>query len=184
MLMKAGDPGDSMFVIARGTVKVIIGNNIVVDILGPGSVIGEMAVLSGVPRTATITADTPVTALSIKADGMQDLMSSSKELEEKLWNLAGVRFAENLLSKIEPYQSWRQIQFREWLADGKIVTRETLGKEMLDLREHEAVIIAGTCFSIGEEKTALQAPAVIHIQFVNLADDARVYIRAKERAFD
>jgi len=184
VLMKAGDPGDSMFVIARGTVKVIIGNNIVVDILGPGSVIGEMAVLSGVPRTATITADTPVTALSIKADGMQDLMSSSKELEEKLWNLAGVRFAENLLSKIEPYQSWRQIQFREWLADGKIVTRETLGKEMLDLREHEAVIIAGTCFSIGEEKTALQAPAVIHIQFVNLADDARVYIRAKERAFD
>ncbi|PCH95857.1 MAG: hypothetical protein COB85_04165, partial [Bacteroidetes bacterium] len=154
VLMKAGDPGDSMFVIARGTVKVIVGNDIVVDILGPGSVIGEMAVLSGVPRTATITADTPVTALSMKADGMQELMSSSKELEEKLWNLAGVRFAENLLSKIEPYQSWRQIQFREWLAEGKIVTKSSV-KEPLDVREKEAVLIAGTCYSIGEEKTPL-----------------------------
>ncbi len=183
VLMKAGDPGDSMFVIARGTVKVIIGDDIVVDILGPGSVIGEMAVLSGVPRTATITADTPVTALSMKADGMQELMASSKELEEKLWNLAGVRFAENLLSKIEPYQSWRQIQFREWLAEGVIVTAESV-KDTLDLRDREAVIIAGTCFTIGEEKTPLEAPAVIHSQFVNLSDDARVYVRAKDRAFD
>ena len=182
--MKGGDAGDGMLVIASGTVKITIGAEVVVDILGPGSVIGEMAVLSGVPRTATITADTPVTALSMKAEGMRDLMASSKELENKLWNLAGVRFAENLLSKIEPYQSWRQIQFREWLSEGKIVTKESNGKETLDLRDREAVIIAGTCYSIGEEKTPLKAPAIIHIQFVNLDDDARVYVRAKERAFD
>ena len=39
----------------RGSVKVSIGD-VVVDIVGSGAVIGEMAVLAGVPRTATVVA--------------------------------------------------------------------------------------------------------------------------------
>ena len=47
--MKQGDDGDGMVVITRGSVKVSIGD-LVVDIMGRGAVIGEMAVLGGVPE--------------------------------------------------------------------------------------------------------------------------------------
>ena len=43
-LMNQGDEGDGMIVITRGSVKVSIGD-LVVDIMGRGAVIGEMAVL-------------------------------------------------------------------------------------------------------------------------------------------
>ena len=43
-LMKQGDSGDGLIVITRGSVKVSIGD-VVVDIMGRGAVIGEMAVL-------------------------------------------------------------------------------------------------------------------------------------------
>ena len=54
--MKHGDDGDGMIVITRGSVKVSIGD-LVVDIMGRGAVIGEMAVLGGIPRTANVVAD-------------------------------------------------------------------------------------------------------------------------------
>ena len=43
--MKQGGDGDGMIVITRGSVKVSIGD-LVVDIMGRGAVIGEMAVLA------------------------------------------------------------------------------------------------------------------------------------------
>jgi len=182
-LMKQGGPGDGLFIIARGTVKVSVGS-FVVDILGPGSVIGEMAVLTGVPRTADVTAESSVTALWLTSEGMREIMSDSKELEEQLWNTAGKRFAENMLGKEEPYKSWRQIQFRRWLAEGQIISRESLGKETLDLRDKEGVLLSGSASSIGDEKTTVEAPAIIYKQFVNLSDDARVFVKKKDRAFD
>ena len=69
--------------ITRGSVRVAIGDR-VIDILGRGSVIGEMAVLAGIPRTANVMADTGVTAVWLSSDDMQSIMSESKELTESL----------------------------------------------------------------------------------------------------
>ena len=77
----------------------------IVDIVGQGSVIGEMAVLTGVKRTATVTADTQVTALWLPTAAMQEIMSSSDELEYQLWDTAGKRFAMNMLGRMEPVDS-------------------------------------------------------------------------------
>ena len=82
-LMQEGGPGNGLFVIARGSVKISVGEA-VLDILGPGSVIGEMAVLTGVKRTATVTADTQVTALWLSTADMQEIMAGSKDLESQL----------------------------------------------------------------------------------------------------
>jgi CPA1 family monovalent cation:H+ antiporter len=95
-LMKQGDDGDGMVVITRGSVKVSIGD-LVVDIMGRGAVIGEMAVLGGVPRTANVVADSTVTALWLSTESMQQIMADSPELSGSLWKTAAMRFAENLL---------------------------------------------------------------------------------------
>ena len=61
ILFRAGDPGDALYIVARGTVEVLadspgggpVAANSIAK-LGAGHAFGEMALLSGGPRTATI----------------------------------------------------------------------------------------------------------------------------------
>ena len=46
--------------------------------MGRGAVIGEMAVLGGIPRTANVVADSSVTALWLTTASMQQIMSESQ----------------------------------------------------------------------------------------------------------
>ncbi|MFH1321680.1 MAG: cation:proton antiporter [Bacteroidota bacterium] len=182
-LVEQGGPGDGLFIIARGTVKVTVGDYIV-DILGPGSVIGEMAVLTGVKRTATVTAETPVTALWLATSDMQEAMKGSKELEEQLWRTAGIRFAENMLGKNEPYNEWTQIQFRRWLNEGDVISSRMLGEEVLSVENKAVILISGQAFTIGDNKMTISAPNVLKRPYVTLSDDAWVFIRSIRLAFE
>ena len=60
ILMRQGDPGDDMFLVLSGRLAIDVahrdGTSTRVDEVGPGSVVGEMALLTGQPRTATIVA--------------------------------------------------------------------------------------------------------------------------------
>ena len=57
VLFQEGDPGDYLFLVVSGRVKVSLlggeGKEIVLSILGPRSFLGEMALLDGSPRSAT-----------------------------------------------------------------------------------------------------------------------------------
>ncbi|MBN4051368.1 cation:proton antiporter [bacterium AH-315-M05] len=178
-LVEQGGPGDGLFIISRGTVKVTVGDY-VIDILGPGSMIGEMAVLTGGKRTATVTAETPVTALWMKSSGMQGVMKGSKELEDRLWDTAGKRFAENLLGRSEPYSQWRQIQFRRWLSQGEVIS---LGQdEILKLDDKVGVLISGEAFCPEAQSKTISAPAVLDKAEFTLSSDARVFVRSTREA--
>ena len=57
-LMAQGDRGAEMFVIESGHVRVERDGKLI-NTLGPGDFFGEIALLDGGPRTATVTADEP-----------------------------------------------------------------------------------------------------------------------------
>lgn len=60
LIVEQGARGDSLMVLLTGTAKVsamlLSGREVVFDILRPGAVIGELAVLDGSPRSANVTA--------------------------------------------------------------------------------------------------------------------------------
>jgi CRP/FNR family transcriptional regulator, cyclic AMP receptor protein len=59
-----GEQGDFALLIKKGYVKVLSGSPPrIVDVRGPGAIIGEMAVLGGKPRTASVVAFDDVEAL-------------------------------------------------------------------------------------------------------------------------
>lgn len=61
-----GDPGDSVYLIAEGTVEVVRADaDVVLAELGPGQHVGAMAVVDGKPRSATIRAGRPATLLQL-----------------------------------------------------------------------------------------------------------------------
>ena len=64
LLMRTGDVGDRFILIDTGTVEVEIEGS-PVRTLGPGGSCGEIALLSGIPRTATVRAITDVTAYAL-----------------------------------------------------------------------------------------------------------------------
>ena len=61
-IFSKGDPGISLFAVISGTVKISIsspdGRNAILNIIGPGEIFGEMALLDGLARTADATANT------------------------------------------------------------------------------------------------------------------------------
>ena len=63
-LVKEGETGKGFFIMTKGTAAVSVGGT-QVDTLGPGSYFGDMAVLDGGPRRATITATGQVFVLHL-----------------------------------------------------------------------------------------------------------------------
>ena len=59
VIAREGDPGIGLFVILEGKAKVTVGG-VTRNKLGPGDFFGEIALLDGGPRTATVTAETDV----------------------------------------------------------------------------------------------------------------------------
>lgn len=73
-LCHEGEPGSSMFILRRGLARVVIGpDQTSVRRLRRGDVVGEMSMLTGDPRTATVTALDDSTLLEITADRFRDL---------------------------------------------------------------------------------------------------------------
>jgi CRP-like cAMP-binding protein len=63
-LVTEGDFGHAMFVITEGTADVVRDGDVLAT-LGPGDVFGEIAVLSGGRRTATVVAMTPMRVVTV-----------------------------------------------------------------------------------------------------------------------
>ena len=94
LLIQAGEPGETMWVIAEGAFDVIVhkdGEDTVVTSLWPGDWVGEMSLLTGEPRSATIRARTGSYVYAIKKRVMEQLFDEDPELVNVLAQIAGRR---------------------------------------------------------------------------------------------
>ena len=82
-LVREGDFGYGMFAITSGTADVVI-EGAVVRTLGPGDMFGEIAVLSGGRRTATVIAATDMTLITVLNRDMWRLERESPEIATAL----------------------------------------------------------------------------------------------------
>ena len=57
IIFKEGQPGDVMYVVIEGTINILVHDK-VINIIGPGGILGEMALLDNEPRSTTAIANT------------------------------------------------------------------------------------------------------------------------------
>lgn len=77
-------PGHSMFVIIGGTADVTVADETgTVATLEKGGVIGEMSLLTGSPRNATVTAAAPLTALEVDKSALANVLWMSPTMVER-----------------------------------------------------------------------------------------------------
>ncbi|MGB3053084.1 MAG: Crp/Fnr family transcriptional regulator [Polyangiales bacterium] len=86
-VFRQGDPGGSMYVIRAGKVRVLKeahGRQRVVMTLGPGDFFGEMAVVMGRPRTATVEVLEEAELLKVPAAKLEEMVAQSGEVAIRL----------------------------------------------------------------------------------------------------
>ena len=74
MLVRQGDLGDTLLIIVRGRANVDQDGTVIRE-LGAGDFLGEISLIDGGPRTATVTAIEPIDALTIDREGFDQLMN-------------------------------------------------------------------------------------------------------------
>ncbi len=91
-VFKRGEAGDAMYLVREGEVEVVVdkpeddsNEEAVVAVLGEGELFGEMALVEGEPRSATVRARTEVKLFRIKKEYFMDLMQNDHEIAFKIY---------------------------------------------------------------------------------------------------
>jgi CRP/FNR family transcriptional regulator, cyclic AMP receptor protein len=93
VLCREGDIGHEFFVIVEGNVKVTRKGRRVA-LRGGGEFVGEIALLEDVPRTATVTAETPVRFFVLTRKDFRHLLDENPSVERKVLRVLARRLAE------------------------------------------------------------------------------------------
>ncbi len=94
VIFHLGDPGDALFIIVSGEVKISLpsesGDEAILVRLQPGDVFGELALLDGAPRSATATALNAVETVVLPRDRFRELIANEPMVRDALLaSLAG-----------------------------------------------------------------------------------------------
>ena len=97
VLFRQGDDGDAAYIVIEGTADVLVSageTDVKVAELKENAFVGEMAIVSDMPRTATVRAATRLTTLRIRKDHMMEMVRESQDLA-----LAALREVASRLAK-------------------------------------------------------------------------------------
>ena len=88
VLFHQGDPGEALFVVTSGAVKISLpseeGDEAIIATVNAGDFFGELALLDGAPRSATATALEPTETLALARPRFRELIAGEPALRDAL----------------------------------------------------------------------------------------------------
>lgn len=92
VIVREGEPGDTMYIVMRGTVRIETANPTGLESgsalhlaeLGRGACFGEVSLLSGAPRTATVTAVADVDCVAFAKHRIERVLDDYPTVREQL----------------------------------------------------------------------------------------------------
>ena len=94
VLIRQGDPGDSCFLLLHGRGDIAV-DGVTLRQVRAGEWVGEMAVLDGSPRSATVTAAGELTVLELSAADFEELLDGSPVLRRRITQVLMDRLRES-----------------------------------------------------------------------------------------
>jgi CRP-like cAMP-binding protein len=159
ILFRAGDPGDALYIVARGKVEVLKDgtDSEAIAVLGPGSAFGEMALLSGGPRTATIRAIDDAQLLEIAKEDFERLLANDRQLADAVARISHQRAISNLSAGGTGASVWAKVAARSLDVDrresGQLLAETAKGAGMAIVLGNILDTIPG-CLVIGAKFTS------------------------------
>lgn len=102
ILFRQGDKGVNCYLVASGKVRGTIETTEAGKVfstafeVGPGGIVGEMSLFTGMPRTATVVVDEEAELLEIRAEAFAGLLSRNEKLAEAAADVVSARNKQNL----------------------------------------------------------------------------------------
>ena len=112
-LFHQGDEGDAAFVIIEGQADILVNSPqgpVSVALVERSSIVGEVAVLCDVPRTATVTAITRLDTLRITKAQFLDLLTEFPELTIEIMKTLAVRLTKTSIELSEARSRLRALE--------------------------------------------------------------------------
>ena len=104
-IVEEGEPGDAMFIIVHGAARVthtLDRQLLPIAIIGPGDYFGEWSVLTGAPRTATVTALSHIEAIRVERETLLHFIQYHPEVRDRIDQVAHNRH-DNVLNSADDY---------------------------------------------------------------------------------
>ncbi|SHL41081.1 NTE family protein [Desulfatibacillum alkenivorans DSM 16219] len=211
-LFHQGDPGDAMYIVAEGELRVVVasenGGEYCAARIGPGEPVGEIQLLTGGKRTASVLAEQDAKLLCISRECMEPLSAGRSQFFDELNRIVLQRLRENQLLTILPHLfghlDGQKLQFLknqlEWVIVKKgerlfsqgehsdcfyILTNGRLSVVMEDAsgrKKHVNVIRPGEC--VGEMGMITEAPRNATIFAIRDSQLVRMNKAAFEKIID
>jgi type IV pilus assembly protein PilB len=101
VILREGAPGVSMYIVKSGVVEVrkkdaVTGIDFLVSQLGEGSAVGEMSLLTGKPRSATVTTVQPTVVLTLTRADFRNLLTQYPEISIGLTKILAERLEHSI----------------------------------------------------------------------------------------
>ncbi len=112
ILFHAGDPGDALYIVAKGQVEVLADSSATAQSiarLGEGHAFGEMALLSGGARTASIRAAGATELIEIAKEDFEHLIAHDPQLAHAVRRLSHDRAITNLSAGGPNPSTWANV---------------------------------------------------------------------------
>ena len=95
-LFKTGDTGDGCYRLNSGMLKVIVtssqGDERILEILAPGAIVGDLAMIDGLPQSASVVALTDCELCFVSRTAFEHFASQNAEIYQYLLKLLAARF--------------------------------------------------------------------------------------------
>ena len=98
-VVREGDAAGSMFVVERGRADVTIADGRVVATIEPGGYFGEMSLLAGAPRNATVVASCDCSLIEIRPDAFRSYVQANPQAVESMAAAAAERLEQLTTAK-------------------------------------------------------------------------------------
>lgn len=105
VLLRQGDPGDAMYLLDDGLLQVYLeqddgATQISLNSIVPGSIVGELALISGQPRNATVVASEPSVLFKLSRTSFETLVEQYPEVEAAMSTVIQPRIQRKQLAEM------------------------------------------------------------------------------------
>ena len=152
ILFREGDTGEHMYIVVRGELEILKGPNsddeLILNRIPEGEYIGEMSLVTGAPRTASVRASREVVLLSLSRVQLMDLLQRHPHLASDMVSVLSQRLDNTNVSTFRDLtEKNRQLQhaFDELkAAQEQLIEKERLERELKVAAEIQMSILPDT----------------------------------------
>lgn len=156
VLMREGDSASSLYVLLDGTVRVVrddpFGGQVEVGFRRAGDCFGEMALIDGGSRSASVIAATPVTVFELERDLFLALISPSPDLLAKL-----LRELSRMIREVSERVVREDLERRARIAESALARQRAITQAVTGLA-HELNTPLGVCVTAASHLQDLARP--------------------------